>query len=68
MQIKFLTAKDISEIMGCSISKAYKIIQQLNGDLLQKGFKVDNGRVNEEQFAKAYGFTTEVKQIENING
>lgn len=67
MIIKFLTAKDISKIMGCSVSKSYKIIRQLNGELIQKGFRVDNGRVNEEQFAKAYGFTTEVTQIEHIS-
>lgn len=66
MEIKFLTAKEVSEIMGCSVSKSYKIIQQLNADLVQRGIRVDGGRVNEEQFAKAYGFSTEVKTLETI--
>ncbi|MHC5217967.1 DNA-binding protein [Enterococcus sp. LJL128] len=61
MEIKFLTAKEVSELMKCSKSKAYSIIKELNVDLEKDGIKVSNGRINEAVFAKAYGFTSEIK-------
>lgn len=60
MMIKFLTAKEVSELMKCSVPKAYVIIRNFNVKMEQEGFKTDKGRVNEEQFAKAYGFGVEI--------
>ena len=60
MEIRFLTAKEVSEIMKCSASKAYEVIKLLNAELELEGFKTNKGRVNAEAFAKAYGFGIEI--------
>ena len=60
MEIRFLTAKDVSGLMKCSIQKAYVVIREFNNDLEKEGIKTNRGRVNEEQFAKAYGFGIEI--------
>ncbi|MGG5307539.1 transcriptional regulator [Enterococcus pernyi] len=56
MNIKFLTADDISKLLDCSKTKAYGIIKELNGELEQKGLLTSKGRVNEQFFAKKFGF------------
>ncbi|MEG2937131.1 MAG: DNA-binding protein [Vagococcus sp.] len=60
MTINFLTAKEVSELMKCSVPKAYVIIREFNVQMEKEGFKTNIGRVNEEQFAKAYGFGVEI--------
>lgn len=35
---RFLTAADVSQIMECSISRAYTIIRQLNEEMMEKGY------------------------------
>ncbi|EME5369420.1 DNA-binding protein [Enterococcus faecium] len=56
MNIKFLTANDISKLMDCSKTKAYGIIKELNSELEQPGLLTSKGRVNEQFFAKKFGF------------
>ncbi|MBR1444957.1 MAG: DNA-binding protein [Firmicutes bacterium] len=46
----FVTAQDVSEIMGISISKSYKIISALNKELKEKGFYTISGKVNRRYF------------------
>ena len=38
-------AKDVAELYGCSLSKAYEIIRKLNGELEKSGYLVFPGRV-----------------------
>lgn len=59
MKIKFLTANEISELMNCSKAKAYGIIKELNSELKEQGIKTSAGRVNEQFFAKKFGFEHE---------
>ena len=33
MQAQYITAKEVAEVLGISIGKAYKIIHQLNDEL-----------------------------------
>ncbi len=50
---RILTAQDVSEILGVSMSKAYKIIRTLNAELAEKGVLKDSlmgGRVPEKYF------------------
>ncbi|EME3504237.1 DNA-binding protein [Enterococcus faecium] len=42
--------------MDCSKTKAYGIIKELNGELEQQGLLTSKGRVNEQFFAKKFGF------------
>lgn len=47
---RFLTAADVSQIMECSISRAYTIIRQLNEKMIEKGYIVNRGRINAKYF------------------
>ena len=44
------TATDIAGILGVSSSKAYKIIQQLNGELRSQGYITVCGKVPRKYF------------------
>lgn len=53
----FLTAKEISTILGISTSLAYRIINQLNEELENMGYLVVRGKVNRNYFEKRYFFS-----------
>ena len=38
-------AKELGEVLGCSESKAYQCIRQMNDELKEKGFLVLRGKV-----------------------
>ena len=46
----FVTAQDVSEIMGVSLSVAYKLVASLNKELQAKGFYTISGKVNRRYF------------------
>lgn len=46
----FLTAEEVAEIMGVSITYAYKLIHRLNEELSEKGFITLQGRVDRKYF------------------
>lgn len=58
---QFITAKEVSEIMGVSDSTAYKIIRQLNDQLKAKGYITVTGKVSRKFFEERvlYGATAE---------
>lgn len=41
----YLTAKDLSELLEVSLSKAYSIIREMNTTLAEKGYLVIPGKV-----------------------
>lgn len=47
---RFLSVADVTEIMECSKSQAYKIIRQLNDELKEKGFVTLSGKVSAVYF------------------
>ena len=47
---RFLNASDISMLMDVSMSKAYKIIKELNNELRKSGYIVVSGRVSKAYF------------------
>ena len=47
---KFLTATDVSDILGVSISMAYKVIKDLNTELKADGKIVIAGKVSKRYF------------------
>jgi len=56
MNKKFLTAQDVADYMGISVSKAYKIIQSLNKELRDEGYLTIAGKVSTVFFLeKIYG-------------
>lgn len=50
----FYKVNDIQELLGISLSKAYKIIQQLNKELKNKGYITIAGRVPIKYFKEKY--------------
>ena len=47
---KFLTAADVSEILGISTSTAYRIIRRLNDDLKKSGKITIAGKISAKYF------------------
>ena len=53
----FLTADDVAEYMGISVSMAYKVIRKLNDELKKQGYITISGKVNRRYFEmKINGF------------
>lgn len=53
---QFLTAADVAEITGASLSKAYKLISQLNAELEKQNYITLRGKVPAAYFdARMYG-------------
>lgn len=56
MNNRFYTAKDVSEMLGVSESKAYQIIRNLNAELDGKGYITLAGKIPKAFFnEKCYG-------------
>lgn len=54
----YLTAKDISELLEVSLSKAYKLVRSMNTELAAKGYLVIPGKVPTAYFKEQwYGLT-----------
>lgn len=51
----FLYVADIMELFGCSKTKAYQVIAELNRELESKGFLYVRGRVSRRYFEERYG-------------
>lgn len=47
---KFMKAEEVSEILGVSTSRAYKIMRQLNKELEQQGKITTSGRLSRRYF------------------
>lgn len=54
MKKQYLTAKEISEAIGVSESKAYGIIRELNKELRTEGYLTVSGKVPVAFFKKKY--------------
>lgn len=53
----FLTADDVAQYMGISVSMAYKVIRKLNDELKDQGYITIRGKVNRRFFEmKINGF------------
>ena len=53
---QYITAKEISEMLGVSNSKAYSIIRELNAELKERGYLTIPGKVSRAFFSeKWYG-------------
>lgn len=41
----YYTAEEVSQMLGISRAKAYKILQQMNADLEKKGYLIVRGKI-----------------------
>lgn len=60
---RFLTAQDVMEMLGVSLSYSYKLIRRLNAELEADGFVTIKGRVSTQYFMKRiYGLSTDKEE------
>lgn len=55
MDKQFLTAPELAELVGVSLSKAYQYIRLMNGELQQKGFLIMRGKINRNYALERFG-------------
>ena len=53
----FMKVNDVAEELGISVSHAYKIMQQLNKELKEKGYMTIAGRVNRKFFMEKFCYS-----------
>lgn len=59
----FLESDDVANMLGISKAHAYKIMQQLNDELAQKGYITISGRVSKQYFnEKIYGANSQIAE------
>lgn len=62
---RMLSAKQVSEILDISVSYAYKIIDQLNGELKKAGYLTLHGKVDSLYLNKRFFSVTEKIKTDN---
>lgn len=61
----FIKADQVAEILKCSKSKAYKIMQQLNNELEKDGYITIGGRISRDYLYKRMGIRNKTGRSEN---
>lgn len=61
----FITGKDVMELLGCKSSKAYKVIEDVNRNAIERGMKAfPAGKANKYIFSEMYGVpVSDIDQI-----
>lgn len=61
----FMKVDEVAQELGISKSYAYKIVQKLNAELVEKGYMVISGRVNKQYFLErvCYGTADKRKDV-----
>jgi predicted transcriptional regulator len=54
MNDKFLKVEDVMQILEISKSAAYKIMRQMNDELLKKGYVIIRGKVSRKYFEERF--------------
>ena len=53
----FMKVNDVAKELGISVSHAYKIMQQFNRELKEKGYMTIAGRVNRKYFMEKFCYS-----------
>ncbi|MBQ9159511.1 MAG: hypothetical protein IJ136_09305 [Erysipelotrichaceae bacterium] len=61
----FLNADDVSVIFGCSKSKSYQIINEVNNGLAKEGVRTFSGKVLASALYKWFGLDRYLFEYEN---
>lgn len=62
----FMKVDEVAQELGISKSYAYKIVQKLNAELVEKGYMVISGRVNKQYFLERVCYGTAEKRKDVI--
>ncbi|MFY9379878.1 MAG: helix-turn-helix domain-containing protein [Acutalibacteraceae bacterium] len=54
MEKIFMTAKEVQEFLGVSRTTAYQLINEMNQELIELGYRVQRGKINRQYFLEKY--------------
>ena len=54
MQKVFMTAKEVQDFLEVSRTTAYQLINEMNQELMNLGYRVQRGKVNRQYFMEKY--------------
>jgi transposase len=49
-----MTAKEVQDFLGVGRTTAYQVINELNKELLDMGYKIQRGKINRAYFLEKY--------------
>lgn len=55
--MSLIGVNEVQEILGIAESSAYRVMQQLNRELKDKGYLVCRGRISKDYLLERYGLT-----------
>ena len=61
----FAKADEVSELLNCGKSTAYKIMRQLNNELKEKGYMTISGNVNRAYLFERMGINANIRMYRN---
>ena len=62
MQKVFMTAKEVQDFLEVSRTTAYQLINEMNQELMNLGYRVQRGKVNREYFMEKYCYGKELRR------
>lgn len=65
MEKMFMRVDEVAEVMGVSVSYAYKIIQKMNAEMKEKGCFVIDGRIDRKFFYEHFYGTKDYERGSN---
>ncbi|WP_129721405.1 helix-turn-helix transcriptional regulator [Xylanivirga thermophila] len=54
MEKIFMTAKEVQEFLEVSRTTAYQLINEMNQELIELGYRVQRGKINRQYFLEKY--------------
>ena len=62
MQKVFMTAKEVPDFLEVSRTTAYQLINEMNQELMNLGYRVQRGKVNRQYFMEKYCYGKELRR------
>lgn len=62
MQKVFMTAKEVQDFLEVSRTTAYQLINEMNKELMNLGYRVQRGKVNRQYFMEKYCYGKELRR------
>ena len=62
MQKVFMTAKEVQNFLEVSRTTAYQLINEMNQELMNLGYRVQRGKVNRQYFMEKYCYGKELRR------
>ena len=62
MQKVFMTAKEVQDFLEVSRITAYQLINEMNQELMNLGYRMQRGKVNRQYFMEKYCYGKELRR------